>query len=190
MEPSDPIEEKRLPDESNGNYIWKEIDSSHNTECFDGENRECGSIRITPYILDVIETPIPRKYLGRSLSDMALDPFLGFADFGLVFAIDSDRDLFSSQIWSRNPISEFLPPDQAEKIEDDLIGLCLVNPSLDKCIFKRDSSDTNIYVYDLEEENLIDVVHSEDIKFLDVPDDTIIEYIPDEYLSELISQEI
>lgn len=190
MENSSAVSKKKLPEKADNSYIWKNVDKTHNTECFDGESRDCGSIRIMPSLLDMIETPIPRKYLGGNLSKVNLDPFIGFSDFGLVFKVEADYNLIDSELWSRNPVSEFIPPEEAEKIQDNLIGLCVVNTSVDRCIFKRNSTDDIVYLYDIEDQQVITSMKDEDIEFLDVPDDVLLEYIPDKYLSNLVSKEI
>lgn len=190
MDPSSPIRTNRLPEKADGKHIWKNVDTGYNSGCFDGVTRECGTIHITPSILDVVETPIPEELLGQTISKIDLTPFLGFNDFGMIYAVESESANINSQLWSRNPISEFLPVDQAETVEDDLVGLCLINSTIDRCIFKRNSESSEILIYDLESEEILESIDAEDITFFDVPDAVLIENIDDKYVAHLISHSI
>lgn len=154
--------------------------------------RDFGSVRIPPTILEGIPIDFPfdvlpdvaPKFEGES-------PFhLGLESEYRVYQLVSDLNY--SGLWSSIPI------ELEENINfsvfpntDTLAPTLLYNPTENISLIEREiDRDIHYLVYDYSQGEFTNTIESGIIRFFDVPDEVLIEIIPDTHTPDIVSQTI
>lgn len=163
-------------------------------QCKDGEMRDFGGVRIPPTIVG----EIPIDYPGDVLPDVAPrfegePPFyLGKEGKHRVYQSTSTDGYYANKLWTVVPIEfeENIPLEYIPET-DEIAPSLLYNPDENISLVERSiRGNPHLLVYEHDIDGFTETLDIDLVRFFDVPDSILLQLLPDEYNSELVSHTI
>lgn len=182
----------------------------HNVLCQDGEERDVGGVRLPPRVLEEISADYPEDVLPVDIPAIeGVSPFElnKFDQLTIYEAVDfTNGHQLHGSLWTAI-LTENLDLPFGDKTEVDyqasglLIGsfpefydvnqMSLYCPDTELAAMERlDTEHTEYIIYDFSKESIVRALDFNELDFYDVPDDVLLELLPEKYNSEVVSNTI
>lgn len=179
--------------------------------CQDGVERSTGSVKVTPSVLDALEAEYPKDSLPTDVPSVdTVSPFsLGEEEQFTVYESDNftEENRLEGALWTAIQTNRLgiTSEDEVEIHKEpngvvvgsfprfyDVKEMSLYCPELDYAVMEAYNQEgpTKYLIYDFCTDQIEYTINWSRLNFYDVPDEILMEMLPEEYNTGIVSHEI